>query len=311
MNLSIIKDNNIYLGEKIDIYSIVSYNKYINLRRKYMEQRYSIHPNSVKRFDTEELRKNFLVESLFQKNEVIMVYSHEDRFIICGITPCEKPLELKLSKEIGADYFLERREIGIINIGGEGGIICDGKDYSMNSKDGIYIGKGTKEVSFYSKDPKNPSKFYGVSGNAHQTYPIVKINISTANPDRLGDNANSNKRTIYKFIDPSVCQSCQLLMGMTILEPNNMWNTMPAHTHDRRSEVYLYFDMQPTTRVFHMMGQPSETRHLLIANEQVAISPPWSIHAGVGTSNYTFIWAMLGDNQNYGDMDMIAMEDLK
>jgi len=276
-----------------------------------MEQRYSIHPESVKKFDTEKLRKNFLIENLFQKDSVNLVYSHEDRLIIGGVVPMNNKLELKLDKEIGTDSFLERREVGIINIGGEGAIICDGVEYPMESKDGIYIGKGTKKVEFSSNSSNNPAKFYCISGAAHHTYPITKINIATANPTNLGEDANSNKRTIYKFIDPSVCDSCQLLMGMTILAPNNMWNTMPSHTHDRRSEVYLYFDMEPKTRVFHMMGEPSETRHLVVANEQALISPPWSIHSGVGTSDYIFIWAMLGDNQNYSDMDMIPMEDLK
>lgn len=276
-----------------------------------MKQYYSISPEHTKKMDTQELRDNFLIETLFQNDQIHLSYAQDDRFIIGGVMPTSKELSLVVDKEIGSEYFLERREAGVINIGGEGSIICDGTSYPMASRDGIYLGKGIKEVKFTSQDPKNPAKFYIISGSAHKEYPIVKINIDTANPNNLGEDASSNKRTIYKFIDPSVCESCQLLMGMTILAPNNMWNTMPCHTHDRRSEVYLYFDMDENSKVMHFMGQPSETRHLVVANEQALISPPWSIHSGVGTNNYTFIWAMLGDNQNYGDMDMIAMNDLK
>ena len=276
-----------------------------------MKQFYSVHPTHAKGMDTNQLRDNFLIETMFQADKTILSYAQDDRFIIGGIQPSSKVLELILNKEIGSDYFLERREAGIINIGGKGVIICDGVEYQMANKDGIYVGKGVKDLKFKSEDSSKPAKFYVISGPAHKEFPIVKINIETANPTHLGDNANSNKRTIYKFIDPSVCQSCQLLLGMTILEPNNMWNTMPCHTHDRRSEVYLYFDMDKDSRVMHFMGQAAETRHLVVSNEQSVISPPWSIHSGVGTSNYTFIWAMLGDNQNYGDMDMIAMDDLK
>ncbi|MGL5868558.1 5-dehydro-4-deoxy-D-glucuronate isomerase [Clostridium chrysemydis] len=276
-----------------------------------MEIRYANHPEDSKKYTTSEIRDHYLVEEVFVKDEIKLTYSHVDRIIFGGAMPLDKELSLEAGKELGVSYFLERREMGVINIGGAGSIILDGTEYEMDSKDGIYIGAGTKEVKFISKDSKDPAKFYINSVPAHKSYKTVKINIKDANPVRLGDNSTLNKRTIYQYVHPNVCESCQLLMGLTMLEPGNAWNTMPCHTHERRMEVYLYFDMDEQTRVFHLMGEPTETRHLVVKNEEAIISPSWSIHSGVGTSNYTFIWGMCGENQTFDDMDAIAMETLR
>ncbi|WP_194189435.1 5-dehydro-4-deoxy-D-glucuronate isomerase [Clostridium chrysemydis] len=276
-----------------------------------MEIRYANHPEDSKKYTTSELRDHYLVEGVFVKDEIKLTYSHVDRIIFGGAMPVDKELSLEAGKELGVSYFLERREMGVINIGGAGSIILDGTEYEIDSKDGIYIGAGTKEVKFSSKDSKDPAKFYINSVPAHKSYKTVKINIKDANPVRLGDNSTLNKRTIYQYVHPNVCESCQLLMGLTMLEPGNAWNTMPCHTHERRMEVYFYFDMDEQTRVFHLMGEPTETRHLVVKNEEAIISPSWSIHSGVGTSNYTFIWGMCGENQTFDDMDAIAMETLR
>lgn len=276
-----------------------------------MEQRYSVHPDHANKMDTSELRRHFLIENLFCSGEIHMVYSQDDRCIIGGAVPKKSPLPLVADKEIGASFFMERREIGIVNIGGEGFVEAGGESFSLAPNDGLYIGRGTKDIVFKSKTPSDPSKFYFISAPAHKELPIKKINIASANPSKMGSSETSNARTIYKYFDPSTCETCQLLLGMTILESGSVWNTMPCHTHDRRMEVYLYFGMEETTRVFHYMGQPQETRHLVLKNEQIVISPPWSIHSGSGTGRYTFIWAMLGENQNYGDMDLIPMDGLK
>ena len=276
-----------------------------------METRYAHHPEDIKTYTTEQLRSQFLVEKIFAEGEVNLTYTHVDRMIFGGVMPKAEALTISLSKELGVSYFLERREMGVINIGGDGVIVLDGVEYDMKRRDGLYVGKGTKEVLFYSKDAADPAKFYINSVPAHQTYPTVKIDINNIEPLRLGNPSTLNKRAIYQYVHPNVCQSCQLQLGLTMLEPGSAWNTMPCHTHERRMEVYLYFDMEPETRAFHFMGQPNETRHLVISNEQAAISPSWSIHSGVGTSNYTFIWGMCGENITYDDMDAVKMEDLK
>ena len=276
-----------------------------------MDIRYANHPEDAKKYTTEEVRKHYHIETLFVPDEVKLTYSHVDRIMVGGIMPVKRTLSLEAGKEMGVDYFLERREMGIINIGGEGLLILDGKEYKVGSREGAYVGMGIKEVSFKSVDKKNPPKFYMNSAPAHHSYPTVLIDLEKANKVQLGDDANLNRRTINQFVHPAVCQSCQLVMGMTILEPGNVWNTMPCHTHERRMEVYMYFDMQEETRVFHLMGQPSETRHIVMANEQAVISPSWSIHSGVGTSNYTFIWGMCGENITFDDMDFVDMKDLK
>ena len=276
-----------------------------------LDVRYANHPEDSKHYTTEELRKHYFIGTIFRTDEAALTYSHVDRIIAGGIMPVTKEVRLEGSKELGSEFFLERRELGVINIGGAGKITVDGVEYKMNSKDGLYIGMGSKELVFISEDSLNPAKFYINSAPAHMTYPIVKIDIEKANPVKLGSLSNSNERTIFQYVHPAVCKSCQLLMGMTVLEPNNMWNTMPCHTHERRMEVYFYFNMDPETRIFHLMGEPTETRHIIMANEQGVISPSWSIHSGVGTSNYTFIWGMVGENQTFTDMDHIAMGDLR
>ena len=276
-----------------------------------MRTRYANNPRDSKRYDTEELRENYLVEDIFKDDQIELVYSHVDRIIFGGIKPVYKELKLEAGKEMGVDYFLERRELGIINIGGKAIVTIDGTEYELKEKDGLYVGKGNKEVSFKSVDPEEPAKLYVNSVPAHKEYETVKIDIEKANPVRLGDNKTLNKRTIYQYVHPNVCESCQLLMGLTMLEPGNAWNTMPCHTHERRMEVYFYFDMDEDTRVFHLMGEPTETRHLVVKNEECVISPSWSIHSGVGTSNYTFIWGMCGENKTFDDMDHISMDILR
>ena len=276
-----------------------------------MEIRYASSNKDAKHYTTERLREEFLIEGLFKAEELKMVYSHYDRIIAGSACPVNTEIKLEAGKEIGEEYFLERRELGIINIGGAGTVTLDGEIYDLAARDGLYVGMGIKEVSFTSVDPANPAKFYLNSAPAHTTYPTVKINIADANPVNLGDAKSLNKRTIYQYVHPAVCKSCQLLMGMTMLEEGSVWNTMPTHTHDRRMEVYVYFDMEEQTRVFHMMGEPNETRHIIMKNEEAVISPSWSIHSGVATGKYTFIWGMVGENQTFTDMDHIAMEDLR
>ncbi|MBT2758887.1 5-dehydro-4-deoxy-D-glucuronate isomerase [Mesobacillus foraminis] len=276
-----------------------------------METRYAIHPEDMKKYTTDDLRREFLVETLFEAGQVHLTYTHNDRMIFGGVTPAEEELTITLDKQLGVDYFLERRELGIINIGGDGTVILDGTEYDMKARDGLYVSKGTKEVLFRSKDAGNPAKFYINSTPAHHVYPTVKIDINEIKPLEMGEPGTLNERKIYQYIHPNVCESCQLQMGLTMLSPGSVWNTMPCHTHERRMEVYLYFDMEPETRVFHFMGKPDETRHLVMKNEQAAISPSWSIHTGTATSNYTFIWGMCGENITYTDMDHVKMEELR
>ncbi len=276
-----------------------------------METRYANHPEEIKTYNTDELREHFLVEKLFEAGKVHLTYTHVDRMIFGGVTPANEELTIKLDKELGVTYFLERRELGIINIGGAGSIVLDGEEIKMDRRDGLYVGRGTKEVLFRSDDANNPAKFYINSAPAHHTYPTTKIDINNIKPLEMGEPGTLNERKIYQYVHPNNCESCQLQMGLTMLQPGSVWNTMPCHTHERRMEVYLYFDMEPETRVFHFMGQPDETRHLVMKNEQAAISPSWSIHTGTATNNYTFIWGMCGENITYDDMDHVAMEDLR
>ena len=239
-----------------------------------------------------------------------MVYSHVDRMITGGVIPVA-PQKLEAGKGLGVDYFLERRELGVINIGGAGKVTVDGTEYALQFTDGLYVGMGAKDVVFTSDDAQNPAKFYFTSSPAHKTYPTVKIERKDIVPNHLGSLTNSNDRNIYKYIHPQGVQSCQLVMGMTALEPGSMWNSMPCHTHERRMEVYLYFKVPEDAVVFHFMGQPTETRHVVMHNEEAIISPSWSIHSGVATHNYTFIWAMAGENQTFDDMDGVAMQDIR
>ncbi len=276
-----------------------------------LDVRYAQHPDDAKKYDTEALRKHFLIEKVFVDDEVSFTYSHSDRIIAGGIMPVNKKLTLEAGKEMGVDSFFERREAGIINVGGVGAVTLDGERYELGNKDGLYVGMGVKDITFSSVSADEPAKFYFNSSPAHHAYPHTKIEIAQAQPLRLGDEKTLNKRTFYQYVHPDVCKSCQLVMGLTILEPGSVWNTMPCHTHERRMEVYFYFDMAQDTRVFHFMGQPQETRHLVMANEQAVISPSWSMHSGVATSSYTFIWGMCGENMTFDDMDHVAMNELR
>ncbi len=272
--------------------------------------RYNNHPQDAKHYDTRTLRDRFLIETVFAKDEILLTYSHHDRIIAGGAMPVKQPLVLPATKDLGTDYFLERREMGVINIGGPGFIELDGKRFEMAQNDGFYVGLGVKSVCFGSIEAVQPAKFYLNSAPAHHPYPSVHIPLAKANPNHLGSPRTLNERTIYQYVHPAVCQSCQLVMGMTILKEGSAWNTMVSHTHERRMEVYFYFNMDNDTRVFHFMGEPQETRHLVIKNEQAVISPSWSIHSGVGTADYTFIWGMCGENKTFTDMDHVAMDKL-
>lgn len=279
-----------------------------------MEVRPGANPNDVKHYDTARLRHDFLIEDLFAADEIKNVYSQIDRIIVGAAVPVTKELKLEAGDELRAKYFLERREMGIINIGGKGTVTVDGKSYHFDYKDGMYIGMGSKDISFASDDAANPAKFYFNSAPAHKTYPTVFINperdILPENKKELGCLENANHRTIRKYILPGQVESCQLEMGMTSLEPGSVWNTMPCHTHDRRMEVYMYFELPEDAFVMHYMGEPTETRHIVVRNEQAVISPSWSIHSGSGSRNYTFIWGMVGENQDFDDMDPVRMQDL-
>ncbi|ERT49307.1 KduI/IolB family protein [Fusobacterium sp. CM21] len=276
-----------------------------------MEIRYASNNKDAKNYDTQRLRDEYLIENLFMENEIKLVYSHIDRIIVGGVFPITEKIKLKGGKELGSNFFLERRELGVINIGGPGIIILDNEEFILNNKDAIYIGLGIKEVFFKSLDIKNPAKFYLNSAPAHCKYPTTLITLEKAKKVKMGDTSTSNKRTINQYIHPDVCKSCQLVMGMTVLEDGSVWNSMPTHTHDRRMEVYFYFDMNENTRIFHFMGEPNETRHIIMKNEEAVISPSWSIHSGAGTASYTFIWGMAGENQTFTDMDHIEMKDLR
>lgn len=280
-----------------------------------MDIRYSVNQRDFKRYTTEEVRGEFLIENLYKKDEVVAVYSHVDRMVTLGCMPVNEAVSISKGIDVwanfGTEYFLERREIGIFNIGGAGKIKADGEVFAMGYKDCLYITKGTKEVTFESNSPENPAKFYMVSAPAHTSYKTTFIPIEKAAKKPLGSMETSNKRVINQFIHPDVLQTCQLSMGMTVLEPGSVWNTMPAHTHERRMEIYMYFEVPENQVVFHMMGEGQETRHIVMQNEQAVISPSWSIHSGAGTSNYTFIWAMGGENQAFDDMDNIATTDLR
>ncbi|MCL2214325.1 MAG: 5-dehydro-4-deoxy-D-glucuronate isomerase [Treponema sp.] len=276
-----------------------------------MEIRYAEHPKDMLHYNTEKLREHFLFENVFIKDEISLCYTHSDRVVFGGAFPDNKPLRMEGGKDFGSDVFLDRRELGVICIAGEGKISADGTEYKMKKGDGLYIGKGVKDVIFSSENKNNPPKFYLASAPAHTNYPAVFIPIEKANPRKLGEAATVNVRTIYQYVHPAVCKSCQLVMGMTVLEEGSVWNTMPCHTHERRMEVYFYFDIQKGGIVFHMHGQPNETRHIVMNNEQSVISPSWSIHSGVGTGAYTFIWAMAGENQTFDDMDTLVTTELK
>ena len=287
-----------------------------------MELRTAVSPKDVKHYTTDRLREEFLIQNLFTPDEIKLIYSHIDRIITGAATPVNEVLKLTAGDELRAEYFLQRREMGVINIGGDGIITIDGREYEVAHKQGMYIGKGAKDITFASKNPEQPAKFYLNSAPAHKTYPTVLIKpegtpeegvviVKDENKVELGSLEEANHRTICKYILPGQVESCQLEMGMTKLEPGSVWNTMPCHTHDRRMEVYLYFDIPEDAFVMHFMGEPTETRHIVMRNEEAVISPSWSIHSGCGSQAYTFIWGMVGENQNFDDMDGIANQDLK
>ena len=276
-----------------------------------MEIRFQNSPKETATMSTKELRENFLVQELTQADVLKLVYSHYDRVIIGGVKPVNKKIELPNEPELKANFFLERRELGIINVGGKGRVEADGVKYEIEKLDAVYLGKGTKEVSFSSADANDPASFFLISTPAHHAYPNASCTKAQAAPVNLGDISTSNKRTIYKYIHNDGIQSCQLVMGLTVLEPGSVWNSVPPHTHTRRMEVYFYFDVAEAHRVFHIMGEPQETRHLIMANHEAVISAPWSMHFGTGTSNYGFIWAMAGENKEFTDMDPAPIATLK
>lgn len=277
-----------------------------------MEIRFSNSPSETKAMDTEQLRANFLVENLMQENKLTLVYTHYDRVIIGGTKPVAGTgVVLENEDELKADFFLQRRELGIINVGGTGSVTVDGIKYELNKLECLYVGRGSKEVSFESNESGNPAVFYMLSAPAHKEYPTTKYSKEQAAPVQLGDILTSNKRTIYKYIHDDGIQSCQLVMGLTVLEPGCVWNSVPPHTHTRRMEVYFYFDLPEDQRMFHMMGEPHQTRHIIMQNHDAVISPPWSGHYGCGTSNYGFIWGMAGENKQFTDMDATPVTVLK
>lgn len=280
-----------------------------------MDIRYSVNQRDVKRYTTEELRNEFLITGLYQPDKVTAVYSHVDRMVTFGCMPVSKKVSIDEGIDVygnfGTEYILERREIGIFNIGGAGRITVDGTEYALSYKDCLYITMGAKEVFFSSDDGSKPAKFYMVSAPAHRAYETKLLTFENAVKRPMGSTAECNKRVINQFIHPAVLKTCQLCMGMTVLEEGSVWNTMPVHTHERRMEIYTYFEVPEDQVVFHFMGEPSETRHIIMHNEEAVISPSWSIHSGAGTSNYTFIWAMGGENQVFDDMDNVNTPDLR
>ncbi|MGB2129491.1 MAG: 5-dehydro-4-deoxy-D-glucuronate isomerase [Flavicella sp.] len=275
------------------------------------EVRYAASPADVKNYDTARLRKEFLIDNLMTQDVITFIYTHYDRFMVGSAVPAKTSLTLETTEDLKASYFLERREMGIINIGGTGTVTVDGTAYVLENKEALYLGKGNKEVIFSSENPENPAMFYLNSTPAHKSFPIKKIGINDVEVVELGAPETANARTLRKYIVNSVVDVCQLQMGMTTIKPGSSWNTMPAHVHDRRMEVYFYFEVPEDQAVCHFMGQPQETRHIWMANNEAVVSPPWSIHSGSGTSNYSFIWGMAGENLDYGDMDHSKINELR
>ncbi len=273
--------------------------------------RNAIDPDAGALMDTAQLRENFLIEDLFVSGEINLTYTHYDRMIVGGATPGTGSLSLEAIRPTGTDSFLDRRELAVFNVGEKGSLSVGGTDYPLEHRDMIYVGMGAGEVSFASVDPDQPAKFYLLSAPAHRACPTKVVRIDDAKRLDLGAKATCNERSIFQFVHPEGVETCQLVVGMTMLAEGSIWNTMPAHVHERRSEAYLYFGLPNDARVFHMMGEPDETRHLVVANEQAILSPHWSIHSGAGTANYTFIWAMAGDNVDYTDVDMVKLEDMR
>ena len=278
-----------------------------------MEIRQPIQSDHARTLDTDGLRRQFLIEDVFQADALTLTYSQIDRIIVGGIMPVRQVLRFapELGRHTGTDFFLQRRELGLINIGGPARVTVDGTAFDIGAQEALYVGQGARDLAFASVDPEQPAKLYFNSAPAHTAYPNRKVTLAEASPETLGAPETSNRRTIYKFLVPDVLPTCQLLMGMTRLESGSLWNTMPCHTHERRMEVYFYFDMSDDAVVFHMLGEPAQTRHVVVRNEQAVISPSWSIHSGVGTRAYTFIWGMVGENQLFKDMDHVPMSALR
>ena len=276
-----------------------------------MEIRFQNSPLETSKMSTSELKSNFLIPELMQAGKMKLVYSHYDRMIVGGVVPTASAIELPNEAELRANYFLERRELGIINVGGKGTVVADGVNYEIEKLECVYLGKGTQKVHFESKEANSPAQFYILSVPAHQTYPNTKMTKEQASPVNLGELATSNKRTIYKYIHNDGIQSCQLVMGLTTLEEGCVWNSVPPHTHTRRMEAYFYFDIHEAHRVMHFMGEPQETRHVVIGNNEAVLSAPWSMHFGVGTANYGFIWGMAGENKEFTDMDPVPIATIK
>jgi 4-deoxy-L-threo-5-hexosulose-uronate ketol-isomerase len=276
-----------------------------------MQIRYESSPKETATMNTQALRDNFLIENLLQSDEITWIYSHYDRMMIGGVMPKRKKIVLNNLDGLKSEFFLERREIGIINVGGKGKIVVDGTTYDLDKMDCIYIGRGAQSVVLTSAKSDAPAQFFLLSAPAHHAYPTQLMTKDQASPANMGATETANKRTIYKYIHPDGIKSCQLVMGLTVLENGSVWNTMPPHTHDRRMEAYFYFDIPENQGVLHLMGQPQETRHLWVKNHEAIISPPWSVHSGCGTSNYAFIWGMGGENQSFGDMDFVSIKELR
>ncbi|MCY7352056.1 MAG: 5-dehydro-4-deoxy-D-glucuronate isomerase [Cytophagaceae bacterium] len=273
---------------------------------------HACHPDDVRQYDTERLRSQFLVETLLEPYRFHFAYAHYDRFMVGGAVPIDAPMTLPAYPEVlKADFFLERRELGLVNVGGAGVVVADGEQFALDKLDGLYLGKGTREVALISRDVANPARFFMASAPAHHAYPNRRLTREEAAPVEMGTAEMANQRTIYKYIHAEGLASCQLIMGVTVLHPGSVWNTMPTHHHDRRMEAYFYFDLPENQRVFHLMGQPDQTRHLVVANEQAVFSPPWSIHSGCGTANYSFVWAMAGENHSYTDMEAVPVQALR
>ncbi|MAN50712.1 MULTISPECIES: 5-dehydro-4-deoxy-D-glucuronate isomerase [Marinimicrobium] len=278
---------------------------------KQIEERFAVHIDDYKHYDTEKLRKHFLIEKIFEDDQIHFVYTHYDRMMVGGAKPINKAVTLEPVDQQKAEHFLDRRELGAINIGGDGIVTVDGTDYELESKSAIYVGRGAKEVSFRSVDASNPAKFYLNSAPAHHAYPTKKVGMGDANVLELGSSDTCNERRVNQLLINGIIETCQLQMGMTELQPGSIWNTMPVHTHTRRMEAYFYFNVPEDQAVCHFMGPKDDTRHLWIHNEQAVLSPPWSMHSGVGTANYTFIWGMAGENLDYTDMDFHQPHELK
>jgi 4-deoxy-L-threo-5-hexosulose-uronate ketol-isomerase len=276
-----------------------------------IDKRHATHPDQVIGMSSDRMRDYYLVDRIFELGTISLIHSHIERMIVGGATPTDADLTLDRCGELATGPLFAMRELGIINVGGSGRVVVDDVSYDLSPRDGLYVPMGTQRVSFASNDAASPAKFYLVSTPAHVRYETTKISIERAKPMPMGSAASSNERVIYKYVDPEVCRSAQLLLGLTSLKEGSVWNTMPCHRHERRSETYFYFDMKPDARVFHFMGEPGETRHIVVANEQAVISPPWSIHTGCGTASYSFIWAMGGENIDYRDMAGVAMDALR